>query len=62
METEQLDRASPIPPGTRPIAPARSGRLRIPPIPVRTDQAADARARFGWSVGEILLLSIIQDF
>jgi hypothetical protein len=57
METEQLDRAS-IPPGTRPIASARPGRLRIPPIPVRTDEAADepplfARARFGWGVGEV---------
>ena len=57
METEQLDRAN-IPPGVRPIAAARPGRLRIPPIPVRTDQAADeppifARARFGWSVGEV---------
>jgi hypothetical protein len=57
METEQLDHAG-TPPGTRPIAEARLGRLRIPPIPVRTDPAADeppifARARVGWSVGEV---------
>jgi hypothetical protein len=57
METEQLDRES-VPPGIRPIAAARPGRLRIPPILVRTNQAADqppmfARARFGWSVGEV---------
>jgi len=56
-ETEQLERQS-IPPGARPIDATRPGRLRIPPIPVRGHQAADeppmfARARFGWSVGEV---------
>jgi hypothetical protein len=56
-EMEQSDREG-FPQGARPIAAARLGRLRIPPIPVRTGQAADepptfTRARFGWSVGEI---------
>jgi SulP family sulfate permease len=48
-DTEQLSRER---------LPSRPGRLRIPPIPVRGHQAADepamfARARFGWSVGEV---------
>jgi hypothetical protein len=56
-ETEHLERPS-IPPGARPIRASWPERLRIPPIPVRSHQAADeppmfARARFGWSVGEV---------
>ena len=56
-ETEQLDRDG-FPPGARPTAAARLGRLWIPPIRVRADQAADeppafVRARFGWSVREV---------
>jgi len=56
-DTEQLEQQS-IPPSARPIAPTRPGRLRVPPIPVRSLEAAGeppslARARFGWSVGEV---------
>jgi SulP family sulfate permease len=56
-DTEQLEREG-IPPGARPVTPTRPRRLRVPPIPVRSLEAADepptsARARFGWSVGEV---------
>src|SRR5271154_1311710 len=56
-DSEQLKRES-IPPGARPIAATQPGRLRVPPIPVRSFEAADeppalARVRFGWSVGEV---------
>jgi sulfate permease, SulP family len=52
--TEQLKETTP--PGLHPLS--ATGRLRIPPIPVRGDQAADeppmfGRARFGWSIGEV---------
>jgi sulfate permease, SulP family len=56
-DTEQLEREA-IPPGARLITASRPGRLRAPPIPLRSLGAVDeppafARARFGWSVGEV---------
>jgi predicted benzoate:H+ symporter BenE len=56
-DAEQLKRER-VPPGARPITDARQTRLRIPPIPVRTEGAADeppkfVRSRFSWNVGEV---------